>query len=386
MRVDRLTCTQFRNLEPLDLTFAPGVNLIIGANGQGKTNILEAIQFYKFGRSFRAGRDSELVRFDADFCRVEVVTTLDAGAEDAYSASIEKSGAKRIKFDDKEIARLSELVGRFPCVLFGPHDLALVAGAPSERRRFLDMTGSMTDPAYMRTARDYKRVLQQRNSALKSRAADHELNVWNLQIVAAGAELIERRRALVATLESEMIAHAEELDAPAVGFSLTYESTLLREAESIAERAGDGNGVPSLRDVFAARLSALENEERRRATTLTGPHRDDVSLRLGDVDLRTYGSQGQRRLFAVLLKLAELSYLEGRLGETCVLLLDDVFSEFDRVIMKKLQHLLDGKRQVFVTSPVELEWAASENARVYHVSRGHVTRDGIDTLPQEVEP
>jgi DNA replication and repair protein RecF len=156
---------------------------------------------------------------------------------------------------------------------------------------------------------------------------------------------------------------------------LAYDSSILREADALAQRAGEGDAAVSVADVFAARLAALENEERRRATTLAGPHRDDVSLRLGGTDLRTYGSQGQRRLFAVLLKLAELSYLEGQLGETCVLLLDDVFSEFDREIMKKLQHLLDGKRQVFVTSPVELEWAASENAKVYHVHNGRVTQD-----------
>ena len=370
MRVDRLVCTQFRNLETIDLSFAPGVNLFVGDNGQGKTNILEAIQFFKFGRSFRTARDAELIRFGEDFCRVEVACALAAGDGERFAASIERAGAKKIKIHDKEIPRLSDLVGRYPCVLFGPTDLEIVSGAPAERRRFIDMVGSMTDPAYIRCAREYRRILTQRNAALKARAPDDEVNAWNTQIVTAGADLIALRRDLVAALETEMQAHARELHAR-YEFGLAYESTLLREAETMTAAAGEDD-APTLADVFAVKLGSLEFEERRRATTLAGPHRDDVSVRLDDKDLRKYGSQGQRRLFAVLLKLAELSLLEKRLKEACVLLLDDVFSEFDRDIMTQLQHLLDGTRQVFVTSPVDLDWAESENAKVYRVKAGSV--------------
>ncbi len=347
------------------------MNLFVGANGQGKTNILEAIQFFKFGRSFRAGRDSELIRFGEEFCRTEATCTFDTSGNENFAASIERGGTKKIKIHDKEIPRLFELVGRYPCVLFGPDDLRIVSGAPSDRRRFIDMVGSMTDPAYIRCAREYKRVLTQRNAALKARSGDYELNIWNQQIVTAGAKLIELRRALVATLQVELHAHARELHTT-FDFALAYESTLLKEAETMAAGGADGEAVPSLADVFAVKLGSLEHEERRRATTLAGPHRDDMSVRLDGNDLRKYGSQGQRRLFAVLLKLAELSHLEKQLKESCVLLLDDVFSEFDRDITKQLQHLLDGTRQVFVTSPVDLEWAGSENAKVYRVSAGCV--------------
>lgn len=373
MRVDRLVCTQFRNLASLDLSFAPGVNLLLGANGQGKTNILEAIQFFKFGRSFRTSRDAELIRFGADFCRAETTCTFSAGDTETFAASIERGGAKRIRIHDKEIPRLSDLVGRYPCVLFGPDDLRTVSGAPADRRRFVDMVGSMTDPSYIRCAREYKRVLLQRNAALKARANEYEINIWNERIVAAGAELIEHRRALVAALEGEVQSHARELHAP-FAFALSYESALLREAATMAAGAGEENNLPTLADIFAVKLGALEYEERRRGTTLAGPHRDDVVVSLDGEDLRKYGSQGQRRLFAVLLKLAELSYLERHLREPCVLLLDDVFSEFDRDIIGQLQHALsvDGKRQVFVTSPVELDWANSENARVFRVKAGTI--------------
>jgi DNA replication and repair protein RecF len=371
VRVDRLVCTQFRNLESIDLSFAPGVNLFVGDNGQGKTNILEAIQFFKFGRSFRAGRDAELIQFGTDFCRAEAHCSFDAGDRETFAATVERGGAKKVRIHDEEIPRLSDLVGRYPCVLFGPNDLDTVSGPPAERRRFLDMVGSMTDPAYIRCAREYRRILAQRNAALKARAPDDEVNAWNGRIVAAGAELITRRRALVAALEEEMLAHARELHSR-FEFAIGYESALQRERETMAAGVGESDAAPSLADVFAVKLGSLEYEERRRGTTLAGPHRDDVSVHLDGRDLRRYGSQGQRRLLAVLLKLAELSYLETKLRESCVLLLDDVFSEFDRDIMTQLQHLLNGTRQVFVTTPVDLDWARSENARVYRVKRGTV--------------
>jgi DNA replication and repair protein RecF len=372
VRVERVACTKFRNLAGESILFSPGVNLLVGGNGQGKTNILEAIHFFKFGRSFRTHRDTELIQFKEPFCRAQVVCAYDGGDRETFAVSIERDGSKRIKMADKEIDRIGDLVGHYPSVLFGPGDLALVSGEPAGRRRFLDMVGSMTDPAYIHTAREYRRILQQRNAALKSRANDYELNIWNERIAKAGSTLIEARQALTGALQKEVEAHAEEMQVDGT-FAMKYESTILRETAAMAAGAENGNNVPSLSDVFAVKLGALEQEERRRLTTLAGPHRDDVSLDLDGKDLRRYGSQGQRRLFAILLKLAELSHLERRLGEKCILLLDDVFSEFDAKIMGKLQHLLHGKRQIFVTSPVELEWAQAENASVHHVNAGQVT-------------
>ena len=137
---------------------------------------------------------------------------------------------------------------------------------------------------------------------------------------------------------------------------------------------GDENAaLAGMQSVFETKLITLEHEELRRGTTLAGPHRDDVSIELSGNDVRKFGSQGQRRLLAILLKLAELSYLESELRERCVLLLDDVFSEFDREITAKLQRLLEGDRQVFVTSPVPLDWARSHDVRVFDVQDGRVT-------------
>jgi len=369
VRIERLTTTHFRNLDAQALAFAPGVNLLIGENGQGKTNVLEAIYFFKFGRSFRAGRETEVIRLGEAYCRAEAAAVFDDDTRADFAASIERDGAKRIKIDGEELSRLSDLVGRFPVVLFGPLDLELSGGEPAQRRRFVDMVGSMTDRDYIAAARAYRRLLGQRNAALKARANDYELNIWNEQITRAGAELVVRRLGVVAALESEVVAQAAKLGAT-YALSMRYDSALLRDRGALASEGNAADDVAALAEVYAMELGARQDDERRRATTLVGPHRDDVELSLDGRDLRRYGSQGQRRLFAVLMKLAELSHLERELRERCVLLLDDVFSEFDDTVTTRLQTLLDGTRQVFVTSPVAVDWASGGGARTYRVAGG----------------
>ena len=366
MRVDRFLSTGYRNLSDGKIEFGAGLNLVVGPNGQGKTNLLEAIYFFRFGRSFRAQVDTELIRFEAPFCRVEVDCTFEDGRADRFAFSIERRDAravKTIKVNGEILPRRADLAGRFPAVLFGPHDLRVVSGEPEHRRRFLDMIGTMTDPGYLRVATDYRRVVEQRNAALKARASRDEMAAWNERLVATGAEFVVRRAALTHAIEREMQAQATDLESP-FKFSMRYESSL--HASTEATRA-DG---AMLARAFHERLAAIASEEFRRGVTLVGPHRDDLELVMGGHDLRRFGSQGQRRLLAVLLKLAEMSYLERELHEPCVLLLDDFFSEFDEAIMAKLQRLLDGARQVFVTSPVPV--ASRSRALVLRVEAGRI--------------
>jgi DNA replication and repair protein RecF len=282
-----------------------------------------------------------------------------------FACGIERRGNsvnRTIKVAGQLLARRSDLAGRFPVVLFGPNDLRTVSGEPEHRRRFFDMVGTTTDPRYLRAANDYRRALDQRNAALKARASREEMEAWNGRLVEPGAELVVRRRELSLRLEALMAAESQALENP-FKFSMQYESTLLPP---------EGASLDEIQQRFHERLVAAASEEMRRGITLSGPHRDDIQLCLGPNDLRRYGSQGQRRLFAVLLKLAELAHIESELREACVLLLDDVFSEFDAAIMSRLQHLFEGHRQVFVTTPVELPSRQSEHTRVLHVRDGRV--------------
>lgn len=365
MRVDRFESTHYRNLSGDPIAFGPGLNFVIGPNGQGKTNLLEAIYFFRFGRSFRAQTDAELIQFDAPFTRVELDARFADERVERFALSLERGEGgrvkKSVKVDGVLLSRRADLAGRFPAVLFGPHDLRVVSGEPEHRRRFLDMIGTMTDPAYLRAAVEFRRVLEQRNAALKARASRGEMAAWNERLVETGSDLIILRHTLASAVERETEAQARDLGSP-FRFGMRYESSVL------GERSGEDRA--SIVQRFSDEVIRRTAEEVRRGVTLVGPHRDDLELVMDGQDVRKFGSQGQRRLLSVLLKLAEMNYLERELREPCVLLLDDVFSEFDEAIIGKLQRLLEGSRQVFVTSPVPS--AAAARAHVLHVAAGRI--------------
>lgn len=365
MRVHRLSTTHFRNLEHETISCSAGVNLFVGDNGAGKTNLLEALSLFKIGRSFRTGRDTDLIRYGEPFCRVEVRAEKGGApgetSPDTFSAAIERNGDKRIRIHSKEIDRLSELVGLYPCVLFGPQDLDLVSGGPDERRRFLDVTGSTTDRMYLGALRAYRKVLAQRNALLKRPSRRSERDAWDAELVRRGCEVIGARKALVERLFSHTQRHAEAL-------GLGHEIALVYESDVLGDIPDD----ISLEAQYHARLAGLEDEEIRRGVTLVGPHRDDVRILLGGKDIRRFGSQGQRRLLAVLLRLTELTYADERTGERSILLLDDVFSELDHEASAALRAILEDDHQVFVTSPVALEWGGGREVRVFRIDKGRV--------------
>lgn len=373
MRVETLSTARFRNLDHPEITFAPGVNLFVGDNGQGKTNLLEAVFLFKFGRSFRTHRDTEMILFGEPFCRVEAACVFEDGHTEDFSVSIERNGEKQFRVAGNTIGKVSNLIGRYPVVLFGPQDLRLTSGLPSDRRRFVDMVGSMADTSYIRILREYRRIVNQRNVALKARASRSERDAWNKKLAESGCALLAKRIEITKMLKQYMLVHAVRLDTP-FAFSVEYNSAVVSESTILAGNSGEP-GIDEMRTVFETKLMSIEGEEFRRGTTMVGPHLDDVTIRIDGNEARKFGSQGQRRLLAILMKLAELTHLESELNEPCLLLLDDVFSEFDREMTDRLQNLLEGDRQVLVTSPVPLDWAASRDVRTFTVSGGRVTAD-----------
>jgi DNA replication and repair protein RecF len=357
----RLQLRNHRNYAHLDLSMEPGVNVFMGANGQGKTNLLESVAMLALSSSPRARRDVEVVgpvaaasRIEAEVessgRRMELTISLNVEGERAHR-TIEVDGARRRAFD---------LPGHFRVTLFWPDDLGLIKAGPEQRRRFLNQLLVQVQPGYARALSGLRRILEQRNSLLKRVAAGEEtadmLEVWNDELVRTGSEVAGARSAAVRELAPVAARCQAEIGA---GERLEI----------------DYLGPPE--DLAAAVHNSLAEDLRRGATSV-GPHRDDLRIRLDGQDARGYASQGQQRTAVVSLKLAEAELVTRRSGERPVLLLDDVLSELDlerRVAL--LRHVGSGG-QVVITSvdagPFPPELIAA--AKVWQVHAGQVTPCG----------
>lgn len=333
MRLRHLRLKNHRNYAQLDLSPGAGVNVFIGANGQGKTNLLEAVAMLALSSSPRARREVELVgpigpgsRIEAEVesgaSKTELSITLDVEADRARR-TIEVDGIRR---------RAVDLPGRFRVTLFWPDDLGLVKGGPELRRRFLNQMLVQVESGYARALAGLRRVLEQRNSLLKRIAAgeggEEMLEAWNTELVRVGSEIAAARAKAVEELAPEAVrCHAEI--AAQEGLEIRYLGPPVNLAEAV------NNSLA---------------EDLRRGTTSVGPHRDDLKILLGGEDARSYGSQGQQRTAVVSLKLAEAALIHRRTGERPVLLLDDVLSELDGERRAALLGEVAAGGQVIITS------------------------------------
>ena len=349
VHLQSLAIREFRNLAKLDLQFpAPGV-VIIGDNGQGKSNLLEAIYYLHLLRSVRGARDVDVVRFGA--AGFHLAATSAGGAHRELSAGFQRQGRrKRVKLEGVEPQRLSDALGALPCVLFSPADVDLIAGAPSSRRRYLDILLALSSRPYLSALQRYRHALAQRNAALRDAGrglgpkAEQRIAVWEQPLAEHGAVLWLERVTWadgVAERFAGMVA--------AIGEQTPVS---LRHASSLEPRSRD------MADVAAALAQGLEQRRAldiRRCLTHTGPHRDDLSVMLGERELRAFGSAGQQRTAAIALRLLEAETLRERLGTAPMLLLDDPFAELDVRRSSRILELL-GERamgQTVLTVPRE---------------------------------
>lgn len=359
MRILSLRVHNFRNLAAGAVEFCPGLNVLLGDNAQGKTNVLEAIYLFRLGRSFRTRRTEELVKRGQEQVLVQVGCLWDYGGAEKLSFQASSDGSKDIKIGSQRISSLTELVGRYPAVLFGPQDLALISGYPEGRRRFLDELGSMIDPAYLCALKNYRRALVQKSTVLRSGGAVSMLGAWNEIMAEEGAKLVWARKGIVDRLQAEMRTWGERLEVP-YGFSLKYRP------------AAEGDSKQELREDLGRTLAEVAEKESRKGMCLVGAHRDEMVVAIDGLSARGFGSQGQKRLAAVLLRLAELSLLEEQLGEKCVLLLDDVFSELDERTCRAMLGLVARFNQTFLTSAIAPKVDAKAQVRLFKVTAGKV--------------
>ncbi len=351
MRLSRLTLYHFRNLGVQELEFPPEGVAIVGPNAHGKTNLLEAIYYLETFRSFRAARDEQLTAFGQPVFRL---TGRYAGEDEevAVTAAFQRAGPrKKVTLDGREPDRMGDALGRTAAVVFAPSDVKVVAGGPAERRRFLDIVLSLATPGYLQALQQYRLVLAQRNAALKARSDRAAVAAWDDSLTSLGATVMSARRGWIAGSAATFRASYREISGgrPA---HISYQPSVGGAADAEPE---------DLPDRFAQALARSRGQERRLATTVVGPHRDEMRISLaadsGDLDLRTYGSGGQQRTGALSLRLTEAATVREVRGKTPILLLDDVFSELDEGRSRRILELIEGKlrHQVILTAPREAD-------------------------------
>ena len=391
MYVARLQLLDFRSYGEVDVALEPGASAFLGRNGQGKTNLVEAIDYLSRLASHRVATDAPLVRSGADRALVRAVVVRE-GREATLEIEINPGRSNRARVNRSPLPRPRELLGLVRTVVFSPEDLTLVKGDPSERRRFLDDLLVLRTPRLAGVRSDYDRVLRQRNSLLKTAAAARRgssgetsalstLEVWNAHLARTGAELLAERLALVEELRPylgkayETVARGASRDDAEIEYRPSFDLSP-ELAEEVSQKPADTH---SLVDALLEALAERRNDELDRGISLVGPHRDELVLGLGTPEARLpvkgYASHGESWSFALALRLASYDLLRAD-GDDPILILDDVFAELDTDRRAQLADLVSGAEQVLVTAAVAADVPESLSGVRYVVGDGEVTRDG----------
>ena len=399
MFVTHLSIADFRSYPLAEVPLDPGVTVFTGANGQGKTNLVEAVEFLATLGSHRVASETPLVRAGAE--RSIVRARVQAGLDDPRNLLLEieiiPGRANKASLNRSPLRRPRDLLGALRVVLFSPEDLAIVKGDPSERRRFIDELLVARWPRLAGVRADYDRVLKQRSTLLKSlsgrgpRARTEEgeftLEVWDGQLAALGAEIVAARLTTLAEL-GPLLASAYADIAPtnnsaAVAYkssALDSPGTTLVEATSTPD-----NTIPTqaeLTELFIAGMKVRRNEEIARGLCLVGPHRDDLTLTLGDLPTKGYASHGESWSTALALRLASFALLQAD-GVAPVLILDDVFAELDETRRARLAELISGAEQVLITAAVAADVPSALQGKRFVVSGGTVVEDVPGSVADE---
>ncbi|MCM1965574.1 MULTISPECIES: DNA replication/repair protein RecF [unclassified Streptomyces] len=377
MHVSHLSLADFRSYARAEVPLDPGVTAFVGPNGQGKTNLVEAIGYLATLGSHRVSADAPLVRMGAERAVIRAAVT-QGERQQLVELELNPGRANRARINRSSQVRPRDVLGIVRTVLFAPEDLALVKGDPGERRRFLDELVTARSPRMAAVRSDYERVLKQRNTLLKSAAMARRhggrsmdlstLDVWDQHLARTGAELLAHRLDLIATL-LPLADKAYEQLAPGGGpLGAAYKSSAGEQVDS-----GEARTREALYEVVLGSLAEVRKQEIERGVTLVGPHRDDVVLRLGELPAKGYASHGESWSYALALRLASYELLRSE-GSEPVLILDDVFAELDARRRERLAELVAPGEQVLVTAAVDDDVPGVLVGTRFAVSGGEVTR------------
>lgn len=368
MYIERLELKDFRNYDSIEMSFSSKINVLIGENAQGKTNLMESLYVLSMAKSHRTSNDKELIRWEADYGKIKGDIQKKYGSL-PLELVLSKKG-KKAKVNHLEQTRLSDYIGQLNVVMFAPEDLYLVKGSPQVRRRFLDMEIGQISPVYLHDLLHFHKIMKQRNHILKQHQGKQMLNdvmfdVYTEQYIDAAIKVIQKRFQFMQLLQQWAEPIHFGISRGLEKLQISYKSSTGIQPEW---------SVIEMKNHLEKKIAASLSRELYRGVSLIGPHRDDLQFFVNDYDVQTYGSQGQQRTTALSLKLAEIELIKQEVGESPVLLLDDVLSELDDYRQSHLLNTIQGDVQTFVTT-TSVEGIAHETikqAELFHVEQGKV--------------
>ena len=357
MIIKSLELADFRNYESLHIDFSSGTNILYGDNAQGKTNILEAIYLSATTKSHKGSKDKDIVNFYKEESHIRTYLEKD-GIDTRVDMHLRKNKSKGIAIDGQKIKKAAELLGLLNVVFFSPEDLSIIKNGPAERRRFVDMELCQLDQFYLYNLNHYNKIVNQRNKLLKDMYLNPSLrdtlNIWDSQLISFGSKIIERRKLFVEQLNEIIFDIHKRLSGDKEDLTIHYEPDVFIED-------------------YEKNLALNQERDIKLKQTTTGPHRDDFSFMVRDIDIRKFGSQGQQRTAALSLKLSEIELVKKMTNDNPVLLLDDVLSELDS---NRQNYLLStiGNIQTIITCTGLDEFVNNrfEIDKVFHIENGKI--------------
>lgn len=370
MHITELSLENYRNYLSLDIEFDNKVNVFLGENAQGKTNIMESIFVLAMARSYRTSNDKELISWEADYAKIRGRVQKSQSSV-PLELIISKKG-KKAKCNHIEQQRLSQYVGNMNVVMFAPEDLNLVKGSPQVRRRFIDMEIGQVSPVYLHDISQYHKVLQQRNRYLKQLQLKETkditmLDVLTDQLIQLAVKVVKKRFAFIHLLQEWAQSIHSGISRGLEHLDIVYEPSIDVSEDDVSSK---------MISIFEETYYSQRKRELERGVTLSGPHRDDLVFLVNGKDVQTFGSQGQQRTTALSVKLAEIELIHSEIQEYPILLLDDVLSELDDYRQSHLLNTIQGKVQTFVTTTsIEgIHHQTLQEASTFSVKQGTISQ------------
>ena len=359
MFIKRLQMLNYRNYNVLDISLGPHVNVFMGDNAQGKTNILEGIYYCAFARSHRTSKDRELINWNSDNALLSVTVGRER-LDKRIDISILKDGKKAIQINKIKIKKIGELFGNFNVVMFSPEDLKIIKDSPGVRRKFIDMELCQLNPKYYYNLVQYNKVLNERNSILRNRNINKDiLDVYDMQLVEFGYNIIIDRLEYIQKLNKYSAKIHSEITSGKEKIEFKYTSTI-KDLENIKEN-------------FYSLLEKNRVRDCERGITSVGPHRDDFTVLINDIDTKSYGSQGQQRTAVLTIKFSSLKIIKELTGEHPVLLLDDVLSELDFSRKRYILSTIGDIQTIITCTGIEdLYEYLDDKSKVFKVKDGEI--------------